>query len=105
MDLTVANFQIQVPVADISLVSAQGAGALPVVPDGFVHESAEKMVPAVPALSVPLAEEMVVVATQTLVAPILPPEDVTADLIAGVGIDSAAVRKVLSPHGDGDSLM
>jgi hypothetical protein len=104
MDLTGANFQIQVPVADISLVSAQGAGGLPVVPDGFLHES-EKMVPAIPDLSVPLAEEMVVVATQTLVAPILPPDNVTADLIAGVGIDSAAVRKVSSPHGDGDTLM
>lgn len=104
MDLTSGNFQIEVPVANISLVSAQGAGALPVVPDDFISES-ENMVPAIPDLSVPLAQEMVVLATPNLVAPILPPEDVTADLIAGVGIDSAALRKVSSTHSNEDSLM
>jgi hypothetical protein len=105
MDITTlcasGGLQIEVPVANIRLASAQGAGDLPVVPDGFVSGvPSEKMVPVV-AMNRRQATEMIATGQPSVSVAILPDENAVPDLISSAGADDNRLRDV-PPHSRGD---
>jgi hypothetical protein len=101
--LCTSGLQIEVPVANIRLASAQGAGALPVVPDGFLSkESSEIMVHAA-TMEGKQATEMITIARQPLViGPALPEENDTAVLISSAGVNGIHLQDVPDCSGGAD---